>query len=493
MKISESCSRLSFVRLGFGLPAPVLLLFVAACNPTPAGPAVVTATVLDSSGQPLSDIYAELSPLSDTTAVSALTDSAGRVRLSLAATGPGIAKFAADPENEESASADAYLLLEPSHVDIRIRLEEEQARVDYPVAGSRMARWGRAAMLRRDIERRHREAYGAWVRGGQSGGLEAGLEPLADSAHSLLAAERDDEVRAALWLALLVAASRDSTLTIDADRLLREVRPEAAVWDYNAFHIARLIHHAAILAESVPPGAGADTASGTQDPDDSARQQLANRRAAAYLDRVIEAHPGVRPRLLLGALRLATTTDRLDAAAAYYERLVGEFPDSYEAEAAADMAPGRQLAVGDQIPDVAFNRLDSTAPPITAAELAGPATLVDFWAIWCTPCLAEIPGIRAAHEQFAERGLRIVSISFDETREQVHAFQETHPMPWDHAFVGSNGLSRGPVSEAYALTGLPYVILVGPDGTIQALEGELRGERLTETLERVLADPAPGS
>jgi len=97
-------------------------------------------------------------------------------------------------------------------------------------------------------------------------------------------------------------------------------------------------------------------------------------------------------------------------------------------------------------------------------------------------------GAMVALERFAERGFRILSVSFDGDRDDVRAYWEKQPMPWDHAFVGSRGLSQGPISDAYALTGLPYVVLVGPDGTVLALESELRGDRLERTLARVLPE-----
>ena len=207
-----------------------------------------------------------------------------------------------------------------------------------------------------------------------------------------------------------------------------------------------------------------------------------------YLDRVIEAHADtvVRSTVLLEAMRLADRAGRVDDAVAYYDRLLTDHPDSRAAETAMGEEPGTRLDVGSPVPDVPLPALDSTAPPITPAELVGPATLVDFWAAWCTPCVVEMPVIHEAYERFRDRGFDVVSISFDATRDDVARFREEYPMPWRHSFVGAEGFGDGEVVGAWGVNGLPAAFLVGPDGTIIALEDELRGQRLMETLERVL-------
>ena len=112
---------------------------------------------------------------------------------------------------------------------------------------------------------------------------------------------------------------------------------------------------------------------------------------------------------------------------------MAEFPGTAEARAAVQHAAGDHLSVGDTVPAVVLPALDSSAPAIRPEDLTGPATLVDFWAVWCTPCRAEVPVIRSAHERFAGRGFDVVSVSFDARREDVHRFRSREPMPWRHA------------------------------------------------------------
>jgi thiol-disulfide isomerase/thioredoxin len=463
-----------------------LAALAAGCTDRPERPAVIDATVVDSLGRPAAGAHVRIRTWHTSTVapVTAATDSAGRVRIRLDARGMGIVEFAPDSTTVPGDRVYAPLLLGPDEAEVWVRLGGDSATARYPAARSRMARWGRAVELGRVIERRHDAAYTAWVAAGQVGALQPGLRPLVDSVATLLRDEKDPEIRTALWIARLKAAVRggDTLSAETAEGALAGLDPAAEVWGWDPFAGPGLIAHAVARAE------GVDRTDPEPGVDELGRRELASRRADLLIDRVVESHPErhVRSYLLLAALRLADREGRPEAADRYYHRIVDEYPDSDEARMAAMMAPGNRLRAGDPLPDVAFPALDSTAAAFTPADLAGPATLVDFWAVWCVPCVAEIPVIRAAYERFAGRGLRVVSVSFDATREDVVAFRATHRMPWEHAYVGADQLFDGPVPRAYNLSALPYAILVGPDGTVRALESDLRGTSLERTLERML-------
>ena len=46
-------------------------------------------------------------------------------------------------------------------------------------------------------------------------------------------------------------------------------------------------------------------------------------------------------------------------------------------------------------------------------SMRGSFALLDFWATWCGPCVAEFPSLREAHRRFKDQGFAILAISLD--------------------------------------------------------------------------------
>ena len=60
-----------------------------------------------------------------------------------------------------------------------------------------------------------------------------------------------------------------------------------------------------------------------------------------------------------------------------------------------------------------FSLKNSTGKSVELAKLHGKVVVVNFWATWCGPCRAEIPGMLDVYEKYREKGLEIVGISVD--------------------------------------------------------------------------------
>lgn len=93
----------------------------------------------------------------------------------------------------------------------------------------------------------------------------------------------------------------------------------------------------------------------------------------------------------------------------------------------------------------------------------GKYTLVDFWAPWCAPCKAEVPGIRQVYEKYKDRGFDVLSVAVWEQKPQSHTIEtaEDLGMNWNH--INNAGAE---VADLYGLDGIPHLILVSPDGII---------------------------
>ena len=130
-------------------------------------------------------------------------------------------------------------------------------------------------------------------------------------------------------------------------------------------------------------------------------------------------------------------------------------------------------------PFVDFSGVTPDGKPVSLSDFVGCGhyTLVDFWASWCAPCRQEMPNIRELWENFAGRGLQVVSVAvWDGDNTASRQAIEEMGMAWDHIFVG---LDRTP-TELYGIAGIPHLILFAPDGTIY--RRGLRGDELKDTV-----------
>ena len=120
--------------------------------------------------------------------------------------------------------------------------------------------------------------------------------------------------------------------------------------------------------------------------------------------------------------------------------------------------------------------------PFDQKTLAGKVVLVDFWATWCGPCVAEIPNVLEQYEKYHKDGFEVVGISLDQEREALEKFVAEQKLPWPILFEEPKGDGwQHPLATFYGISGIPTVVLIGRDGNVITLDA--RGEKLGERLD----------
>lgn len=151
---------------------------------------------------------------------------------------------------------------------------------------------------------------------------------------------------------------------------------------------------------------------------------------------------GAPPSLTLAAGPAAATTSAAQPASA----------DS----GAACMANAKPANFDFTIKDVDGNN-------VSLSTYKGKVVLLNFWATWCGPCKAEIPGFVKLQEKYRDRGLVIVGYSVDDTAEKAKAYAAQYKMNYPILL----GEGREDLQEAYGpIWGLPSSFIISRDGKV---------------------------
>ena len=148
---------------------------------------------------------------------------------------------------------------------------------------------------------------------------------------------------------------------------------------------------------------------------------------------------------------------------------------------ARDTALGiaRRLGLEGQTMEFVGKTLDGKT--VNLKDYAGKVVLIDFWATWCGPCLAEIPNVKSAYEQYHERGFEVIAFSVDNDVEALKKFAAEQKFPWA-VVTKSDEKDVADPSEFYSVFSIPCMILVGADGKVLSID--IRG-KLNQTLAKL--------
>lgn len=134
--------------------------------------------------------------------------------------------------------------------------------------------------------------------------------------------------------------------------------------------------------------------------------------------------------------------------------------------------------------ELSFTALDGRA--VDLAQLRGKVVLIDFWATWCGPCVAELPNVRKVYDQYHAQGFEVIGISLDleQDRQKLEKFLKGNGMPWPQHFDGRGW--KNELAVKYGINAVPAMFLLGKDGRIASIEA--RGPKLEAEVKRLLAN-----
>lgn len=128
------------------------------------------------------------------------------------------------------------------------------------------------------------------------------------------------------------------------------------------------------------------------------------------------------------------------------------------------------------------------------ADYKGKMVMLDFWATWCGPCIAEVPNLTKVYADLKSKGFEVLGISLDSerTQEKLASFTKDKGMTWTQICDGKGWDAE--LAKLYDVRGIPACFLVdGTTGKLLAKGAELRGASLRPTIEKALGLPISGT
>jgi cytochrome c biogenesis protein CcmG, thiol:disulfide interchange protein DsbE len=135
--------------------------------------------------------------------------------------------------------------------------------------------------------------------------------------------------------------------------------------------------------------------------------------------------------------------------------------------------------VGKSVPDVVISDLQAGTPASLKALVAGSdkPVLVNVFASWCAPCIAENPQLMA----LKAKGVTIIGVAWKDEPQNTLNFLAQHDNPYVKTLTDPDGR----MALALGISGVPETYIVSPDGTIT---DKIAGPIVPDTFDAVYAE-----
>jgi peroxiredoxin len=161
----------------------------------------------------------------------------------------------------------------------------------------------------------------------------------------------------------------------------------------------------------------------------------------------------------------AKAIDRQRAAALAKEMDADTTPQKFRLWAKGCL--NRLNAAGKPI-DIQFTAVDGT--DVDVAKMKGKVVLIDFWATTCSPCVAELPEIKAAYDKYHTNGFEVIGISCDAAQQtdqsDLEKFIKRKALPWPQYYDGHQQTDNK-FAQQFGIDGIPHLMLVDKKGNLR--------------------------
>ncbi len=200
-------------------------------------------------------------------------------------------------------------------------------------------------------------------------------------------------------------------------------------------------------------------------------------KAQALLPRTADPEIKLRARFMLAqAYWKKGDTEQAKAA---FQTVIAEHPNTPQAaQAEGNLLEMELLNTGQPAPLFAYR--STSGEPISLASFKGQVVLLEFWASWCTTCVAELPLIKELYAKHQAQGLAIIGVSLDDDPKAMQEMLTAKGVTWPQIRDGRNGQ----LTKLFNIKSTPTYYLLDRDGKIVA-KG-IPGQKLSGAMAELL-------
>ena len=140
-----------------------------------------------------------------------------------------------------------------------------------------------------------------------------------------------------------------------------------------------------------------------------------------------------------------------------------------------------ELTPGNTLPD--FSYIDFSGKAWKLSQFRGKFVLLDCWATWCPPCVADLPHLKEVSARFRSRGFEIIGMNGDDDESAARKMIAEKDLNWSHA---TNASIRETLKSLLIDTWPTYVLIDRKGKVITANQSDLSGKNLETTLAKLM-------
>ncbi|GAA3518397.1 TlpA disulfide reductase family protein [Aquimarina addita] len=141
-----------------------------------------------------------------------------------------------------------------------------------------------------------------------------------------------------------------------------------------------------------------------------------------------------------------------------------------------------KIDIGSVVDDFSAPTPEGTM--LSLKESMGKITIIDFWASWCKPCRAENPNVVRIYNKYHDKGLNIIGVSLDKTKEKWITAIENDKLNWNH--ISNLQSWQEPIAKSFGVRSIPATFIIDENGNVIAKN--LRGPALESRIAELLSE-----